>query len=243
MPLPSLPRSASPTKPGWCRRIARRTRCSPMPTARPRAGSRCIIAGAGGAAHLPGMLAAKTVLPVLGVPIPTPHLRGEDSLLSIVQMPKGVPVATFAIGEAGAVNAALFAVAMLARGDAALREKAHRLSRHADPGRARDDAAAREPRREVIVPGSWLGLLGGGQLGRMFCMAAQSMGYRVAVLDPGDTSPAGIGCRPPYPRRLRRPGWPCDAGCAGRGGDDRIRERSGGEPRVPRAARARLAGG
>ena len=86
-------------------------------------GLACIIAGAGGAAHLPGMLAAKTPLPVLGVPIPTRHLHGEDSLLSIVQMPKGVPVATFAIGEAGAVNAALFAVAMLARGDPALAKK------------------------------------------------------------------------------------------------------------------------
>ena len=73
-----------------------------------------IIAGAGGAAHLPGMLAAKTVVPVLGVPIPSRYLRGEDSLLSIVQMPKGVPVATFAIGEAGAGNAALFAIEMLA---------------------------------------------------------------------------------------------------------------------------------
>ncbi|MGH8850112.1 MAG: 5-(carboxyamino)imidazole ribonucleotide mutase [Casimicrobiaceae bacterium] len=86
-------------------------------------GLACIIAGAGGAAHLPGMLAAKTALPVLGVPIPTRHLRGEDSLLSIVQMPKGVPVATFAIGEAGAANAALFAVAMLARGNALLGKK------------------------------------------------------------------------------------------------------------------------
>jgi 5-(carboxyamino)imidazole ribonucleotide mutase len=77
-------------------------------------GLKAIIAGAGGAAHLPGMLAAKTVVPVLGVPIPSKYLRGEDSLLSIVQMPRGVPVATFAIGEAGAANAALFAVAMLA---------------------------------------------------------------------------------------------------------------------------------
>lgn len=74
----------------------------------------CIIAGAGGAAHLPGMLAAKTTVPVLGVPVPSKYLRGEDSLLSIVQMPKGIPVATFAIGEAGAANAGLFAVAMLA---------------------------------------------------------------------------------------------------------------------------------
>lgn len=77
-------------------------------------GLKAIIAGAGGAAHLPGMLAAKTTLPVLGVPVPSRYLRGEDSLLSIVQMPKGIPVATFAIGEAGAANAALFAIAMLA---------------------------------------------------------------------------------------------------------------------------------
>lgn len=82
-------------------------------TARAR-GLQAIIAGAGGAAHLPGMLAAKTPVPVLGVPVPSKHLNGLDSLLSIVQMPKGVPVATFAIGESGAVNAALFAVAMLA---------------------------------------------------------------------------------------------------------------------------------
>ena len=80
-------------------------------------GLSCIIAGAGGAAHLPGMLAAHTTIPVLGVPVPSRYLKGEDSLLSIVQMPKGVPVATFAIGEAGAINAALFAVAMLANTD------------------------------------------------------------------------------------------------------------------------------
>ncbi len=86
-------------------------------------GLRVIIAGAGGAAHLPGMLASKTVIPVLGVPVPSRYLRGEDSLLSIVQMPKGVPVATFAIGEAGAANAALFAVAMLATADAELAQK------------------------------------------------------------------------------------------------------------------------
>jgi 5-(carboxyamino)imidazole ribonucleotide mutase len=84
-------------------------------------GLKAIIAGAGGAAHLPGMLAAKTVVPVLGVPVPSRHLQGVDSLHSIVQMPKGIPVATFAIGAAGAANAALFAVAMLANEDAALR--------------------------------------------------------------------------------------------------------------------------
>ncbi|MEO8134685.1 MAG: 5-(carboxyamino)imidazole ribonucleotide mutase [Betaproteobacteria bacterium] len=83
----------------------------------------CIIAGAGGAAHLPGMLAAKTTLPVLGVPVPSRYLRGEDSLLSIVQMPKGVPVATFAIGEAGAANAGLFAVAILAGANEKLRQR------------------------------------------------------------------------------------------------------------------------
>ena len=86
-------------------------------------GLRAIIAGAGGAAHLPGMLAAKTVVPVLGVPVPSKHLQGLDSLYSIVQMPKGIPVATFAIGAAGAANAALFAVGMLAHNDATLQEK------------------------------------------------------------------------------------------------------------------------
>jgi len=86
-------------------------------------GLRGIIAGAGGAAHLPGMMAALTEVPVFGVPVPSKYLRGEDSLLSIVQMPKGVPVATFAIGEAGAANAALHVIATLATTDAALRKK------------------------------------------------------------------------------------------------------------------------
>ncbi len=99
-------------------------------------GLKAIIAGAGGAAHLPGMLAAKTAVPVLGVPVPGKHLQGVDSLHSIVQMPKGVPVATFAIGAAGAANAALFAVAMLANESATLREKLAAF-------RARQTAAAR----------------------------------------------------------------------------------------------------
>lgn len=86
-------------------------------------GLRAIIAGAGGAAHLPGMIAAKTTVPVLGVPVQSKALSGQDSLLSIVQMPKGIPVATFAIGEAGAANAGLFAVALLAGTDAALAER------------------------------------------------------------------------------------------------------------------------
>ena len=102
----------------------------------PARGLKAIIAGAGGAAHLPGMLAAKTLVPVLGVPVASRHLLGVDSLHSIVQMPKGVPVATFAIGAAGAANAALFAVAMLAGDDAALRERLAQF-------RAEQTAAAR----------------------------------------------------------------------------------------------------
>jgi 5-(carboxyamino)imidazole ribonucleotide mutase len=97
-------------------------------TARQR-GLACIIAGAGGAAHLPGMLAAKTTLPVLGVPVPSRYLKGMDSLLSIVQMPKGVPVATFAIGEAGAANAALYAVSILAGTDSGLAASLDRFRR------------------------------------------------------------------------------------------------------------------
>jgi len=92
-------------------------------TAAPARGMRCIIAGAGGAAHLAGVVAAHTKLPVLGVPMPSKHLNGMDSLLSTVQMPKGIPVATFAIGDAGAANAALFAVAMLALSDEGLAAK------------------------------------------------------------------------------------------------------------------------
>jgi 5-(carboxyamino)imidazole ribonucleotide mutase len=105
-------------------------------------GLRAIIAGAGGAAHLPGMLAAKTTVPVLGVPVASRHLQGVDSLHSIVQMPKGIPVATFAIGTAGAANAALFAVAMLAGEDAALRARL-------DAYRARQTDAARAMSAEL----------------------------------------------------------------------------------------------
>lgn len=102
-------------------------------------GLRAIIAGAGGAAHLPGMLSAKTLVPVLGVPVASRHLAGQDSLLSIVQMPAGVPTATFAIGDAGATNAALFAVAMLASDDVELRT---RLTEYRE--RRREQAAASE---------------------------------------------------------------------------------------------------
>ncbi|MGM9485341.1 5-(carboxyamino)imidazole ribonucleotide mutase [Roseateles sp. NT4] len=105
-------------------------------------GLKAIIAGAGGAAHLPGMLAAKTTVPVLGVPVASRHLQGVDSLHSIVQMPKGIPVATFAIGNAGAANAALFAVAMLATGDAALLDKLNAF-------RARQTAVAQAMSEEL----------------------------------------------------------------------------------------------
>ena len=102
-------------------------------------GIMAIVAGAGGAAHLPGMLAAKTIVPVLGVPVPSRYLKGMDSLLSIVQMPKGIPVATFAIGEAGAANAALFAAALIARTDAGLAEQLHDFRRgQSDSVRAMD---------------------------------------------------------------------------------------------------------
>ena len=109
-------------------------------------GLHAIIAGAGGAAHLPGMLAAKTSLPVLGVPVTSKHLNGMDSLLSIVQMPKGVPVATFAIGEAGAANAALFAVAMLAVTDQGL---ARRLDAFREQQRAQAAASTLSPVTEI----------------------------------------------------------------------------------------------
>jgi len=108
-------------------------------------GLRAIIAGAGGAAHLPGMLAAKTTVPVLGVPVPSKYLRGQDSLLSIVQMPRGIPVATFAIGEAGAANAALFAAAMLAATDDALAQRLAAL-------RAAQTAKARAMRVPPATP-------------------------------------------------------------------------------------------
>ena len=115
-------------------------------------GLAAIIAGAGGAAHLPGMLAAKTAVPVLGVPVPSRYLRGEDSLYSIVQMPKGIPVATFAIGESGAANAALFAIAMLALHDtplaaqlAAWRDAQTQAARASQPTSQPDSQPASHP--------------------------------------------------------------------------------------------------
>lgn len=108
-------------------------------------GLKCLIAGAGGAAHLPGMAASMTVLPVLGVPVESKALHGVDSLLSIVQMPGGVPVATFAIGKAGAINAALFAVSLLAASDAALRGRLRDF-------RARQTAAVLESQQQLNLP-------------------------------------------------------------------------------------------
>ena len=145
-----------------------------------------IIAAAGGAAHLPGMLAAKTIVPVLAVPVPSTCLQGIDSLLSIVQMPKGVPVATLAIGKPGAANAALLAVAILAGHDPELGNRL-RAWRQA---RSREVLEAELPPLTAIVQGSTIGILGGGQLGRMTAMAARSMGYRVQVMDPDPSCPA-----------------------------------------------------
>ncbi len=161
-------------------------------------GLRVIIAGAGGAAHLPGMIAAKTVVPVLGVPIPATALQGMDSLLSIVQMPKGIPVGTLAIGASGATNAGLLAVAMLATTDAALQKKlvAWRAARRdevldAGDGRRRGwRVSSGSSTAKPILPGATIGIFGGGQLGRMTAMAARGMGYRILVLDPDPACPA-----------------------------------------------------
>ena len=152
-------------------------------------GFKVIIAGAGGAAHLPGMAASLTPLPVFGVPVESKALSGQDSLLSIVQMPAGIPVGTLAIGRAGAVNAALLAAAVLALGD---EELAARLDAY--PGQAdrapSPCAAASEGVIAVIAPGSTLGILGGGQLGRMLALAAAELGLKVHVYAPEADSPA-----------------------------------------------------
>ncbi|OXE35452.1 MAG: hypothetical protein CGW95_13720 [Phenylobacterium zucineum] len=153
------------------------------------AGFKVIIAGAGGAAHLPGMTAALTDLPVLGVPVESKALKGMDSLLSIVQMPAGIPVATLAIGEAGARNAGLLAAQILALGDPAL---AGRLADY----RAALTAGVAESVEEAdlamtpLAPGSTLGILGGGQLGRMLAQAAGRLGFDVVILDPEADCPA-----------------------------------------------------
>ena len=186
-----------------------------------RRGLRAIIAGAGGAAHLPGMLAAKTIVPVLGVPVPSRHLGGQDILYSIVQMPAGVPVATFAIGEAGATNAALFAVALLAADDPALadgarRRTAARVTTTPPPAPCRPHEPTPTRRSPSIAPPATLGILGGGQLGRYFVIAARTMGYRTMVLEPDPHAPAGavadVHLVAAYDDPTRaRPSWPASA--------------------------------
>jgi hypothetical protein len=143
-----------------------------------------IIAGAGGAAHLPGMVAAMTHLPVLGVPVESKALKGQDSLLSIVQMPAGIPVGTLAIGEAGGDQRRA-----ARRSDPRhLRPRARRAPARV-PCRA-DRRGGRDPARRMIAPGSTIGILGGGQLGRMLAMAAAQLGYRCHVYSPEKDSVA-----------------------------------------------------
>ena len=154
-----------------------------------------IIAGAGGAAHLPGMTAAKTVLPVLGVPVESQALKGMDSLLSIVQMPAGIPVGTLAIGRAGAVNAALLAAGILGDEHPEHREALRRVPRRPRPRPCWPTPDPREARRRVIV-----GVLGGGQLGRMLALAGYPLGLRFRFLDPV----AGVAGRPPRRASGRR---------------------------------------
>ena len=158
-------------------------------------GLRCIIAGAGGAAHLPGHARRRRpTVPVLGVPVPSKYLRGEDSLLSIVQMPKGIPVATFAIGEAGAANAGLFAVALLAGTDPAVAQQARRVPAEADERRPRDARAAGDLDRRWI-PSSLpaRGWVCWAAASSAACSAWRRRAWATgsSVLDPGEDGPAG----------------------------------------------------
>ena len=143
-------------------------------------GIKVIIAGAGGAAHLPGMVAAKTTLPVIGVPVKSRALSGVDSLYSIVQMPGGVPVATMAIGEAGATNAALFALRLLSVEDQAI---ATALADFAEE-------QGKSLRSLQMSSSKTIGIIGGGQLGQMMAISAIYMGHKVIALDPAADCPA-----------------------------------------------------
>ena len=172
-------RSAS-SRPTGRRSSSRRT-----PQTAEARGLEVIIAGAGGAAHLPGMLAAQTAVPVLGVPVESQALEGLDSLLSIAQMPAGVPVGTLAIGKAGAINAALLAVGHPLDLAPRPEEEAPRVPLEADEDGSRRDPAV------IVPPGSVVGVLGSGQLGRMFALAARGMGYRVHTYSPEEDSPTG----------------------------------------------------
>ena len=153
-------------------------------------GFKVIIAGAGGAAHLPGMVASLTHLPVLGVPVQSKALSGQDSLLSIVQMPAGIPVGTLAIGDAGATNAGLLAASILALGDPAL-ASGSRPARGADRWRG---ANGQQDMTTLPAPGSTIGILGGGQLGRMLAMSAAQLGYRCHIYAPETDSVAAEVC-------------------------------------------------
>ena len=220
-------------------------------------GLEVLIAGAGGAAHLPGMLAAISILPVLGVPVESKLLKGVDSLLSIVQMPRGVPVGTLAIGSSGAANAGLLAAAILARkypadprGPGALppgsdRRRGRVAGMSPSPGASASPAVDQTEHgraRPVLYPPASLGVIGSGQLGRMFIQAAQRMGYRAGVLSTTEDTPAaqvahwtviGPADHLAGPARLRR---------RGRGGDRRVRERLGPGPAVAGPAAPRPAG-
>ena len=154
-------------------------------------GLQVIIAGAGGAAHLPGMVAAMTTLPVLGVPVESHALRGLDSLLSIVQMPAGVPVGTLAIGRAGAINAAAAGGVDPGPAGCGGRARARGLARRAHRGGRRGAGGSGRGRRRVrLAPGATIGILGGGQLGRMTALAAARLGYRCHVFAPEPDGPA-----------------------------------------------------
>ena len=166
-----------------------------------RSGSRglkVIVAGAGGAAHLPGMTAAKTHLPVFGVPVESHALKGMDSLLSIVQMPAGVPVGTVAIGRAGAVNAALLAAAVIALGDDGFAS-----GWCASASRRRRACSSIPTPRSERVGVTRVGIIGGGQLGRMLALAGHELGIECTTLDPTPASPAAA-VAPGDRRRLRR---------------------------------------
>jgi phosphoribosylaminoimidazole carboxylase PurE protein len=150
-------------------------------------GLKVIIAGAGGAAHLPGMMASKTRVPVIGVPVQTKALSGVDSLYSIVQMPRGYPVATMAIGAAGAANAGSWPPRSSPRTTRIGRAAGHWRAR-----RCRPPSPRRPAMTEPLPSGSTIGILGGGQLGRMLSVAASRLGYRTHIYEPGAAPAADV---------------------------------------------------
>ena len=209
-------------------RTARPSGSTTMPHSAKERGLKLIIAGAGGAAHLPGMTASMTALPVLGVPVESQALKGMDSLLSIVQMPAGVPVGTLAIGKAGAINAG------------AARRRDARDQRRGARGAARawrEDAnrIGRRSARMIVPPGSTIGIIGGGQLGRMLAIAAAQLGYKCHIFDPHERP-----CAADVAAHFTRADFDDVAalerfGASGRRRDLRVREPAG------RAARSRSA--